>query len=200
VLHPKAVVDAGYRLVSSVSSLYSTNKITDYLKSLGHKVSKTFVGQYLEWFEDAYFLFSVQLFSASMNRRNTNPRKIYCIDHGMVQAVLPMITEDRGRLLENIVFLHLKRQGHKIFYYRTQNGREVDFIWQERTREKNLAQVCWTMKDGKTRQREISSLLIAMEEQQVEAATIITHDESEIVQEGNKKIEILPAWRFLLLQ
>ena len=88
----------------------------------------------------------------------------------------------------------------KGFYYRTQNGREVDFIWQERTREKNLAQVCWTMKDEKTRQREISSLLIAMEEQQVEAATIITHDESEIVQEGNKKIEILPAWRFLLLQ
>ena len=197
-LHPKAVIDAGYRLMSSVSSLYSTNKITDYLKSLGHKVSKSFVGQCFDWFEDAYFLFSIKRYSASINKQNTNPRKVYCIDHGMVQAVTPMITENRGRLLENIVFIHLRRQGCEVYYYRTNNGREVDFIWLDRERKKHFAQVCWTMKDHKTRQREISSLLIAMEEQQAESAIIVTHDENEILQEGNRKIEILPAWKFLL--
>ena len=197
-LHPKAVIDAGYRLMSSVSSLYSTNKLTDYLKSLGHKVSKSFVGQCLEWFEDAYFLFSIKRYSASINKQNINPRKVYCIDHGMVQAVTPMITENRGRLLENIVFIHLRRQGCEVYYYRTNNGREVDFVWVDSERKKHFAQVCWTMKDDKTRQREISSLLIAMEEQQAESAIIVTHDETEILQEGNRKIEILPAWKFLL--
>jgi uncharacterized protein len=197
-LHPKAVIDTGYRLMSSISSLYSTNKITDYLKSLGHKVSKSFVGQCLDWFEDAYFLFSVKRYSASINKQNTNPRKVYCIDHGMVQAVTPMITENRGRLLENIIFIHLRRQGCEVYYYRTNNGREVDFIWLDRERKKHFAQVCWTLKDDKTRQREISSLLIAMEEQQVESAIIVTHDENEILQQGNIKIEILPAWKFLI--
>ena len=85
-----------------------------------------------------------------------------------------------------------------MYYYRTNNGREVDFIWLDRERKKHFAQVCWTMKDDKTRQREISSLLIAMEEQQAESAIIVTHDENEILQEGNRKIEILPAWKFLL--
>lgn len=198
VMHPKAVTDAGYRLISSISSLYSINKITHYLKSLGHKVSKNFVRQCLDWFEDAYFLFSVKIYSASVNKQIANPRKIYCIDHGMVQAVTPTITEDRGRLLENIVFLHLRRQGYEIYYYRTSNGREVDFIWLDINRNKHLAQVAWTIKDEKTRQREISSLLTAMEEQQVETAVMITHDEKEIIRKGGKRIDVLPGWKFLL--
>lgn len=197
-LHPKAVMESGYRLISSISSLYSINKITDYLKSLGHKVSKTFVGNCLNWFEDAYFLFSVKLFSASVNKQKTNPRKIYCIDHGMVQAVTPQITEDRGRLLENIVFLHLKRQGQEIYYYRTKKGQEVDFIWIDQNRNKHLAQVSWSLQNEKTRKRELAALFIAMEELEIETAVIITHEENEIIQEDNKQIELLPAWQFLL--
>ena len=197
-LHPKAVIDAGYRLISSISSLYSINKLTDYLKSLGHRVSKSFVGQCLDWFEDAYFLFSVKLYSASVNKQNTNLKKIYCIDQGMVHAVAPTITEDRGHLLENIVFLHLRRQGFEVYYYRTHNGKEVDFIWLDRNRKKHFCQACWTMKNEKTRHREIASLLTAMEEQEAESGIIVTHDESEILEKGNNKIEILPAWKFLL--
>jgi|APSaa5957512622_1039677.scaffolds.fasta_scaffold22486_2 uncharacterized protein len=197
-LHPKAVMDAGYRLISSISSLYSINRITDYLKSLGHKVSKSFVGQFIDWFEDAYFLFSIKLYSASINKQNANPKKVYCIDQGMVQAVTPTITEDRGRLLENIVFLHLRRQGFEVYYYRTKNGKEIDFIWLDKKKQKHLAQVCWTLKHEKTRRREISSLMTAMEEQQLESAIIMTHDENDILQEKNKKIIIIPAWKFLL--
>lgn len=197
-LHPKAVIEAGYKLVSSTSSLYSTNKITFYLKSLGHKVSKTFVGQCLDWFEDAYFLFSVKLYSASVNKQNTNPRKVYCIDHGLIQAVKPQITEDRGRLLENIIFLHIKRQERELYYYRTHNGREVDFICLDNNRKKDLIQVCWSLKDEKTRQREVSALFTAMEELDIETAIIVTHDEKEVIKKDNKRIEVLPAWKFLL--
>jgi hypothetical protein len=197
-LHPKAVMEAGHRLISSISSLYSINKITDYLKSIGHKVSKTFVGNCLDWFEDAYFLFSVKLFSASVNKQKTNPRKIYCIDHGMVQAVTPQITEDRGHLLENIVFLHLRRQGQEIYYYRTEKGQEVDFIWIDKNRKKHLAQVSWSLQNEKTRKRELASLFIAMDELEIETAMVITDEENEIIQNGNKQIELLPAWKFFL--
>jgi predicted AAA+ superfamily ATPase len=191
-------MEAGHRLISSISSLYSINKITDYLKSIGHKVSKTFVGNCLDWFEDAYFLFSVKLFSTSVNKQKTNPRKIYCIDHGMVQAVTPQITEDRGHLLENIVFLHLRRQGQEIYYYRTEKGQEVDFIWIDKNRKKHLAQVSWSLQNEKTRKRELASLFIAMDELEIETAMVITDEENEIIQNGNKQIELLPAWKFFL--
>ncbi|EFK08079.1 ATPase family protein [delta proteobacterium NaphS2] len=197
-LHPKAVIDTGYRLISSVASFYSVNKLTDYLKSLGHKVSKSFVGQCIEWFEDAYFLFSVKRYSISVNKQNINLKKVYCIDQGMVQAVTSMITQDRGHLLENMVFLHLRRQGFAVWYYRTKNGKEVDFIWLDKDRKKHLAQVCWTLKNEKTKHREVTSLLTTLEEQQIESALIITHDENETLQTGNIPIEIIPAWKFLM--
>ncbi|MCK5229155.1 MAG: ATP-binding protein [Desulfobulbaceae bacterium] len=198
VLHPKAVMEAGYRLISSAASLYSINRITDYLKSLGHKVSKTFVGDCLAWFEDAYFLFSVKIFSPSVTKQNVNPKKIYCIDHGMIQAVTPQITEDRGRLLENMVFIRLRRRTDEIYYYRTKNGREVDFAWLDEKRKPSLAQVTWSLRNEKTRKREITGLVTAMKELDIETATIVTLDEEEEISRDGKRIQVLPAWKFQL--
>ncbi|MDL1964845.1 MAG: ATP-binding protein, partial [Deltaproteobacteria bacterium] len=82
-IHPQAVIQAGYRLIGSIASLYSINRITEYLKSLGYKVSKNFVSACINWFEDAYFLFSVPIFSPSVSKQNANAKKIYCIDHSM---------------------------------------------------------------------------------------------------------------------
>ena len=77
------------------------NSLTGYLKALGHKVPKAAVTAYLAWFEDAYFLFSVPIFDASLARRNTNPKKIYCIDHALVTSVSAGILVNAGHLLEN---------------------------------------------------------------------------------------------------
>ena len=87
VSHPRAVVDLAHRLVDSAASLYTVNSLTGYLKSLGHKVPKAAVSAYLAWFEDAYFLFTVRIFDASMARRNANPKKVYCIDHALIASV-----------------------------------------------------------------------------------------------------------------
>ena len=84
-IHPRAVRDAAYRLLNSTASLYSINAVTGYLKSQGHKISKTFVGEMLDWFEDAYALFSVKLFDASVSRQQANAKKIYAVDHAMVR-------------------------------------------------------------------------------------------------------------------
>ncbi len=75
VIHPQAAIQAGYRLINSSASLYSINRITDYLKSLGYKVSKGFVSSCVEWFEDVYFLFSVKIFSPSISKQNANVKK-----------------------------------------------------------------------------------------------------------------------------
>ncbi len=197
-IHPQAVIQAGYRLIGSISSLYSINRITEYLKSLGYKVSKNFVSSCINWFEDAYFLFSVPIFSPSVSKQNANPKKIYCIDHSMAASVAPKIMADNGHKLENMIFLHLRRHSDEIYYYRTAGRHEVDFVWIDNKYNKNLVQVSLSMEDPKTRSREITSLFCAMKELGLGSGKIITLDEEKILKEGDKTVEIIPAWKYLL--
>ena len=197
-IHPQAVVQAGYGLICSAASLYSINRVTAYLKSLGHKVSKGFVSSCISWFEDAYFLFSVKIFTPSVSKQNVNPKKIYCIDHSMITSVAPSLLANRGRLLENIIFMHLRHSTEEIYYYRTRKGHEVDFIWLDNQGKRNLVQACLSLEEPVTKKREISSLVDAMNELGIGKATLITLAQQDILEEENKIIEIVPAWKYLL--
>jgi uncharacterized protein len=121
ISHPKAVTDLAHWLVDNTGSLYSINNLTGYLKSLGHKAPKSAVSDYLEWFEDAYVLFTVRIFDASLARANTNPKKIYCVDHALVTSISSGILVNSGHLLENLVFTALRRVTPDIFYLQDQN-------------------------------------------------------------------------------
>ncbi|MHB1606064.1 MAG: ATP-binding protein [Leptospirales bacterium] len=198
VSHPKAVIDLAHWLVDNTASLYSVNSLTGYLKSLGHKVPKSTVSDYLEWFEDAYIFFTVRVFDASLARRNTNPKKVYCIDHSMVTSVSSGILVNSGHLLENIVFAALRHRDQEIFYYKTKTGREVDFIVQLGGRSRRLIQVCEFLSDPQTRKRETMALEEAMKELGVKTGMIVSGDESGRIDTHAGTIEVVPAWRFLL--
>lgn len=197
-IHPKAVMQAAYHLINSVSTLYSVNRITEYLKSLGYKLSKDFVSSCIEWFEDAYFLFSVKIHDKSVVKQNSNTKKIYCVDHGLITSVWPGISENKGRLLENMVFCHIRRKSQRIFYYRTKQGNEVDFIWYNDRGKKELIQVCWDMTDEKTRKREIKSLKLAMLETGLNEGTIVTYAQEDLIKEDNLSIDVVPGWKYFL--
>jgi predicted AAA+ superfamily ATPase len=197
-IHPQAVIQAGYRLICSAGSLYSINRITEHLRTLGHKVSKGFVSSCINWFEDVYFLFSVKIFSPSISKQNVNAKKIYCIDHSMVTSIAPNIMEKRGHLLENMAFIHIRQLTEEIYYYRTAKGQEVDFLWLDNKKDRHLVQVCLSLTDQATRKREVSSLVQAMEELNIGQATIVTRDEEEVLNKGNKTINLLPGWKYLL--
>jgi hypothetical protein len=198
IAHPRAVKDLARRLMDNIASLYSINSLTSYLQSLGHKAPKTAVANYLEWFEDAYFLFTVRLFDASLSRSNANPKKIYCIDHAMVSSVSSGILVNSGHLLENLVFNALRRNFTGIFYYKTKSGREVDFLAAGRDRTKMLVQACESLADPGTRKRELAALDEAMAEQRLKQGFIVTKNEFEHIPATNGNIEVMPAWRFLL--
>lgn len=197
-LHPKATIQLGYRLLTSISSLYSLNRATEYLKSLGFKVSKDFVSDCFDWFEDAFFLFMVKKFDKSFSKQNLNPKKIYCIDHSLVNSVSPASGEKRGYILENLIYCHLRRQSDQIFYYRTRQGNEVDFYWIDEKNEPHLVQVAWDLNDESTRKRELRSLIQAMDETSLKTATLVTKNQSETIQAGDNHIAVIPAWRYLL--
>ena len=198
ISHPKALSDLAHWLVDNTASLYSINSLTGYLKSLGHKAPKSSVSDYLQWFEDAYCLFTVRIFDASLARANTNPKKIYCIDHSLVTSVASGILVNSGRLLENLVFISLRRIGQDIYYYKTKSGREVDFIIQKADRSRMLVQVCESMADTQTRKREITSLSEAMAEMKLKVGYIVTRNEEEQIEVESGQINVVPAWRFLL--
>jgi hypothetical protein len=184
--------------VDNTASLYSVNNLTGYLKSLGHKAPKSAVSNYLEWFEDAYFLFTVRIFDASLARSNTNPKKVYCVDHALVTSVSSGILVNSGHLLENLVFTALRRLHPKIYYYKTKTGREVDFIVPMRNRVRMLIQVCESLAEPQTRKRETAALSEAMAELGLKSGTIVTRSEDERIDAGGRAINVVPIWRFLL--
>jgi hypothetical protein len=156
------------------------------------------VSDYLEWFEDAYFLFTVRIFDPSLARSNTNPKKVYCIDHALVISVSSGILVNSGHLLENLVFTALRRLHPEIYYYKTKTGREVDFIVPMRGRPRMLVQVCESLAEPQTRKRETAALSEAMAELGLSTGTIVTRNEDERIEAGGGTIEVVPAWRFLL--
>jgi uncharacterized protein len=198
--HPQAVADLTHRLIDNVASLQSANSLTGYLKSLGHKISRNTVSEYLTWLEDAFFLYQVRLFDASLARSNVNPRKIYCVDHALAVSAGSGILVNAGHLLENLVFSALRRATQDIFYYRTRTGKEVDFVAQASGRQRMLLQVCESMADQRTRNREVAAISEAMIELNLAEGTIVTRNESDQFSVAGGIINVVPAWRFLLSQ
>jgi predicted AAA+ superfamily ATPase len=198
IAHPRAVLDLAHRLIDNTASLYSINSLTGYLKSLGHKAPKSAVSDYLAWFEDAYFLFTVRIFDASLARSKTNPKKIYCVDHALVTSVASGILVNTGHLLENLVFTALRRVTPHIYYCKTKGGLEVDFMAQMPDRSRMLVQVCESMAEPQTRKREMAALTAAMAEHGLKSGTIVTRNEEKQVEVDTGKIEIVPEWRFVL--
>ena len=198
VSHPRAITGLAHRLVDNIASLYTVNALTGYLKSLGHKAPKAAVSDYLEWFEDAYFLFTVRIFDTSLSRANANPKKIYCIDQALAASVGSGILVNAGHLLENLIFVALRRTTPDIWYYRTRNGREVDFLVQQEDRTRRLIQVCETLAEPQTRKRELAALTEAMAELNLTTATIVTRQDEDRIEIEAGRIDVIPAWRFLL--
>ena len=128
ISHPRAVIDLAHWLVDNTGSFYAVGHLTDYLKSLSHRVRKSSVVDWLVAFEDAGLMFSVNIFSSSPTRISVNPRKVYCIDHALVTSISSGILTNRDSLLENLVFTALRRVTPEIFYHKTKTGREVDLV------------------------------------------------------------------------
>jgi len=189
-------------LLNATASLFSVNKFYNDLKSQGIRCGKNTLHEYLGYLSDTYLFFQVYVHTHSERVRMVNPRKIYAIDPGLVRACSRSIRTDWGHLLENFVFLELRRSSAVIEYYRTKKGREVDFLVTDRGGQKSLVQVSADMKEPVTRQRELRSLLEAMKECKLRQATVVTLNQEEKLETEAGLIHILPAslWALKLFE
>lgn len=152
------------------------------------------VSDYLSWLEDTYLIFFLQRFSWSAKNRGINPRKVYAIDTGMINANSLSFTKDKGRLLENIVYLFLRQRNYDLSYFREQT--ECDFVVFEKGKCKLLIQVCEQV-HSENKDREINGLLEAMAFFEMKKGLIITQNQEDLLMFGNKSIELIPAHTFL---
>ena len=116
----------------------------------------------------------------------------------MANAIAFRFSDNKGGLLENLVYLDLRKRYSQIFYYKTSNNLEVDFLVKEKEKVKEIMQVAWDINDQKTFKRETDALLKAMDELKLKKATIITYDEEKEIKQGNKINQIIPVWKWLL--
>jgi len=150
----------------------SINKLHRDLKSQGFSVGKMTLHDYFNYMEDAYLVFSVPIYSESIRKTNTNPKKIYAIDTGLINAYNLKVDRNQGHLFENFIFLNLKRQRHEIYYYLTENRYEVDFVTKSFDGNLHLYQVCWDTSDEETLAREMRALYEAEKELNIKGSLI----------------------------
>lgn len=174
----------------------STRAISGVLKNLGMSSNREFIADYLDHLADAYLLYRVSIRTDSLAVRRSNPDKYYIVDTGLVRAMTPKIDAERGWLLENLVFMHLRRGFNKIEYYNTRKGDEVDFFVTDRTTgHRRLLQVTWEMSARSTEDRELTALRDAREETGIDDCTVVTWEGDRVLDDG---IRVLPAWKWCL--
>jgi len=182
-----------YQILSAPASKLSVNKLYQDLKSRGLKLTKDDLYDYLRYLSDAFLLFPVTIHARSEKKRQVNPRKIYLVDNGILDAYSTGQTRDLGARLENLVFLTLRRRGLYPDYGVTSSGYEIDFVY-ENNGHRELLQVSWALDSPVTREREIRSLREGMREWNSPRATLVTFSEEE---ENDDGIRIVPLWKFL---
>lgn len=163
-------------LIKNVSSPFSAHKLYRDLTSQGFKAAKDTIYQYMEYIEDAFLAFSVPIFSESLRKMQVNPKKIYIVDNGLVHANRIGISDAKGNLFENQVYLDLRREGAEVFYYLTEDGLEVDFVVKDQKGAYELIQVVWDISDPKTLQREEKALKQAEKELGISGRILTPND------------------------
>ena len=162
--------------------------------TLGFK-SVTSVKNYIEFIQESFLVFELYKYDYSLKKQYVSDKKIYIIDNGIRKVIAFSFSADSGKLLENLVFLELKRRGQEVYYFK--DKKECDFAVREKNKIKIVMQVTDNLNDG-NRERELSGLLAAMEKFKLKEGLILTKDQEDIIKNGKLVINVVPVWKWLL--
>ncbi len=188
----KELLELVYYISSNVGKLMSYNSLA---KVVGVKNATT-ISNYIAFLQDSYLVFMVNKYDVSLKKQIQNAKKGYLIDLGLLRTLAFHHTEDNGRLLENLVFLELKRKGKEIYYHHQK--KECDFVIREKSKIVEAIQVSWSIEVESTYNREMAGLLDAVNTYGLKEGLILTESmERELEVEG-VRIRIKPVWKWML--
>lgn len=194
--------DLALYLVSNFCNPVSANELTEELGFSSVNTTKKF----MDYLHEPYLFYYLPRYNNKLKLMKKAPRKVYVVDNGFVAAKAFSLSDNLGRLLENQVFVELLRQGYDtdktMFYYRSRNDKEVDFVLRKGTRIEQLVQVCYDMSNTKTEKREVDSLLECAAELNCGNLAIVTNDDERVIEKEGYKIDVVPVakWSVSLAQ
>ncbi|WP_353721647.1 ATP-binding protein [Dyadobacter sp. 676] len=177
-------------LVSNVGRLITGNR----LKTMFEAGSTSTMMDYLSYLEYTYLFHFVPKFSYSLRKQLINPRKVYAIDTGLVNANSGSFTDDFGSLFENLVFLHLRRNYKEIHYFSEKSG--CDFIVSEKGAVRHVVQVCYDLNHDNM-DRELKGLFEALAHFGLKEGTLVTFNQTDEFEREGMKAIVVPAHRYL---
>ena len=189
----RQVREVAYYLASNCTHRFTYNSVA---KAVGIKSAET-VNDYIGYMEEAYLVGVLAKYDFKVGVQLKSPKKIYFIDNGLVSQIGFSFSDNAGERLENAVYVELRRREAEVYYYN--DTAECDFLVREKSRIVAAYQVTLSMQDERTRRREETGLIAAMDAFGLQDAIIITLDESgERSLDDGRIIRIIPYYRWVL--
>lgn len=188
--NPKLVKELALYLLSNVGKEFSYQG----LKKLFNLGSVNTIISIVGYFENSYLLFTIPQFDFSYRKQIANKKKVYSIDTGLIKANSVSFSQDKGRMLENIVFTQLKRMGLEVFYFKKE--RECDFITRNSKKDLNAYQVCFELNED-NKDREINGLIESLNYLKQKVGCILTLDQHDELELNSKKIIVKPVFAWM---
>lgn len=156
--------------------------------------------KFCQYLSEPFLFFFLPRFNNKLKLIQKADRKVYVIDNGFVNSTAFNLSENLGRLLENQVFVELLRRGYKpgqtLFYYRSNNDKETDFVTRKGTKVEQLIQVSYSLSSERTRKREVDSIAECANELHCENLVIVTKDEEDTLEKNGHTIKVVPIMKF----
>ncbi len=182
-------------LFSNMSTLISFTKLYNEYKSLGYKLSKDTLYEYISYLQEAYTLFTIPIYRNSVKEEQRNPKKIYAIDNGFKKLFDTSLSPDYSKLYENIAFLHLRRKTSEVYYYK--GKQEVDLY--ANIDGGMLINVSYDISSEATLKRELAALEEGMEYFNLKKSYLVTKERDEIIRlDDEKEVVVVPMWKWLV--
>ena len=183
-------------LVSNFCNPVTANDLTEELGFSSVNTTKKF----MDYLHEPYLFYFLPRYNNKLKLMKKAPRKVYVVDNGFVAAKAFAPSENLGRLLENQVFIELIRRGYDtdktMFYYRSRNDKEVDFVLRKGPHIESLVQVCYDMSSTKTEKREVDSLVECAGELKCDNLVIVTNNDERTLEKDGYKIDVIPISKF----
>lgn len=188
--------DLAMYLLSNFCNAFSANELTEELGFSSVATTKKF----MTYLKEPYLFFYLYRYNNKLKLMKKAPQKVYVVDNGFVTAKAFNLSENLGRLLENQVFIELIRRGYdtekSIFYYRSRNDKETDFVVRRGTMVESLIQVCYDLSSDRTLKREVNSLIECAQELKCNSLFIITMNDERTIEKDGYMINVTPIEKF----
>lgn len=182
-----------------ISNFCNPLSVSELTQELGFSSANT-TNKFMDYLHEPYLFYYLSRYNNKLKLMKKAPRKIYVVDNGFVTAKAFSVSDNYGRLLENQVFIELIRRGYdtekSMFYYRSRNDKEVDFVLRKGTHIERLVQVCYDMSLQKTEAREVNALIECAGELRCDNLTIVTYTDERIIEKNGYRITVVPITKF----